>query len=353
MMIITRKVFFISVISLAFVLLEGGKAYCEKAYKEVRAIVHVNSDITSGGYSPEELIAKAKDKRIDAVFLTEDYHPKWEYGIFPFQHIIKRTIQRPGLLQYGIGRYDKLCGRLSNKFQGIPVIMAAEVAPFYYWTGRPFREDFTLNDWDIQFIVVGMAPESYKKIPTIPNGGFNYFGPKSILLLWPILVILLGALTLKIKTSRFCFPDIVSWMIVAVGILFLVQNYPFKVAKYDQYHGDVGIGPYQKVIDYVNSKGGMIFWSNPEAHISKRIGPVIYASKNASEYMRTAKEYTGFACFYEGYRTIGKPGGIWDEVLIEYCKGKREKPVWAIGEIAFHKEESKVRKEIDEVQTVL
>jgi len=37
--------------------------------------------------------------------------------------------------------------------------------------------------------------------------------------------------------------------------------------------------------------------------------------------------------FWEGYQRIGLPNGTWDEVLREYCDGKRGQPAWAIGEL--------------------
>jgi hypothetical protein len=36
--------------------------------------------------------------------------------------------------------------------------------------------------------------------------------------------------------------------------------------------------------------------------------------------------------------TAIEPGGIWDDVLLEYCKGKRTRPVWGISTADFHKD---------------
>ena len=51
--------------------------------------------------------------------------------------------------------------------------------------------------------------------------------------------------------------------------------------------------------------------------------------------LQETKGYTGFSIFYEGYKKVGKPGGLWDVILIEYCQGLRKKPIWAIGGLAF------------------
>ena len=45
--------------------------------------------------------------------------------------------------------------------------------------------------------------------------------------------------------------------------------------------------------------------------------------------------YTGFAIFAKGMTKIGRSNGLWDKLLQAYCSGKRERPIWAIGETDF------------------
>jgi hypothetical protein len=131
-----------------------------------------------------------------------------------------------------------------------------------------------------------------------------------------------------------------------------LRYYPFKTVKYDQYHGDVGTCPYQAVIDYVNKKGGVTFWSNPEAKTHMNVDPVVFISPSAEKHILETRDYTGFCCFYEGYRNVGGPGGIWDAVLEDYCNGLRKRPAWTIGEMAYHGREAPIGKPIGDVQTV-
>lgn len=37
---------------------------------------------------------------------------------------------------------------------------------------------------------------------------------------------------------------------------------------------------------------------------------------------------------------MAPPGGVWDQILNQYCKGERERPVWAIGEVDFGDEDT-------------
>jgi hypothetical protein len=63
-------------------------------------------------------------------------------------------------------------------------------------------------------------------------------------------------------------------------------------------------------------------------------------------------DYTGFAIFYEGYEKVGLPQGLWDKILNQYCQGKRSKPVWAIGTLAFDSG-GNLDQELKNLRTVL
>jgi hypothetical protein len=51
-----------------------------------------------------------------------------------------------------------------------------------------------------------------------------------------------------------------------------------------------------------------------------------------------SKHYTGFAVLYGDTVTVAEPGGLWDRVLSDYCRGYREHPAWGIATAHYHKE---------------
>ncbi len=325
----------------------------EEKLFQVRAVLYIKSNVSEGAHAPERLVEMADRAGIDAVFLTEYHRPRWEYGLFPLRNLIKKTVEKPGLLRYGLRRCRKKLAEIKKNTPGVTIFLASRIVPAYYWTGHPFHEDgLTLHDWDIQFIVSGIDISDYWGIPTVSNRGFASYGLRSILKLWPVALLIIGIVLLKKKHSRFYIADPICWLLIITGALFTMNNFPFKHAKYHQYNEEMGVGPYQEVIDYVNRKGGVVFWSNPEVSTSRDVGPVRVASSNAIKHMLDSEDYTGFCCFYEGYRDVGGPGGVWDTVLEEYCSGKRKNPAWAIGEMTYHAGEGPGSKRIDEVQTV-
>ena len=56
------------------------------------------------------------------------------------------------------------------------------------------------------------------------------------------------------------------------------------------------------------------------------------------EVLHESKNYAGFAAIYGDHITVTDPGKHWDRVLMEYCEGKREKPVWGISTADFHQD---------------
>ena len=124
-------------------------------------------------------------------------------------------------------------------------------------------------------------------------------------------------------------------LIMAAGILFTINVFPFCAPLYDQYHGDRGAVPYQNLIDYAEERGGMVFWAHPDVGGKHKLNDIeVYTPPYYEELLRTYN-YTGFSAFVEGMKFSGRPGGIWDRVLKQYVSGERQKPVWAIGELDY------------------
>jgi hypothetical protein len=319
--------------------------------RKVNALLHLNSNVSSGSYPPEKLADMAREAGVDAVFITENYYPRWEYGAFPLRCLVKRVEERDGLYTYGVRSYSERISELDAAVGDVRVMMSAEVAPYYFWTGDIYEKGLTLNDWDIQFLVFGLEEGEYERLPTVSKGSFSGYTLFSLLELWPLLILAGGIFLLKRKYSRFYVPDLLCWILIIAGAAGTLCHFPFKHTRYDQYGGR-DTGPYQEFIDNVIAGGGMLFWSAPESEVYKRMGPVTVASSDASEHMLSTDGYTGFCAFYEGYREVGGPGGVWDVVLNEYCWGERDRPVWTLGEMAYHDEHSSGGKDIDEVRTV-
>ena len=372
---------------------------------QLKTAVHLSSVISEGDHALSQIAAIAQGSGISVVIFNDRDLMRWEYGLWPLRGVIKKTVEHNSIFKHGIGSYLKQIAELQNTFPEMVFMPGAESAPFYYWEGSPFKtisikrkrlgyqgggvdkslqglrnklileregrraprllEDGHLRmyNWHQHILTIGMeGSNDYANIPIVgnPSGlddGFNVIG------LWPLLTLILG---LGYARKRIYFytdfngrhMDDYSkkWQAIAVLLIitssvFILNNWPFSSFKFDQYHNDLENIPYQNFIDYVNERGGLTFWAHPEAGYILNMGSVGFITREYAHRLLDTKDYTGFSIFPEGYQQVGRPGGIWDDLLIEYCKGVRKKPVWAIGGLAFEKGD--LSRDMKHLQTIV
>ncbi len=333
-------------------------------YMLVPGVVGVHTDMGTGNHSLEEIAEKLEEKGIPIAIVTEHTLIRCEYGLFPLRRIVRRAFTEKSLLDYGVENYLNYISRINSSHPKMVIIPGTEVAPFYYWTGSYFKtKDLTMHNWHKQFLVIGLnKAQDFKNLPMVSNPFSAHYTWRSIYLLWPFIPLVIGLwLVRKRRAQRLRFEDrlftipshphrILGIIIIILSGLFLFNNFPFKIAPYDQYHGDQWEAPYQELIDYVNKRDALSFWSLPEATTDVKRGGARSYTPPFPESLLATHNYSGFTAFYEGWRKVANPGGIWDKILNEYCEGKRERPVWAIGEIDYRQDTPS--KEIDSVQTV-
>lgn len=330
------------------------------------------------------IAAAAKGSGISVVMITDRDSMKWEYGLWPLRKIFKKTVSHSSIFTYPIKRYLDYIEQIQKKFPEVILIPGTESAPFYYWQGSAVEsvaleqeeaankgvkelrrkvnqqkasgkraqssKNLKMYNWHKHILALGLEDESdYRNLPVIgnPRGlkqGFN------VVALWPLLLLAFGAWAWFNKIKIYRRQKLVAGLIMAVGLLFLLNNWPFFKLKFDQYHNS-GSRPYQNYIDYVNERGGLAFWAQPETEHRLHMTGVDFITAEHSSMLSQTMDYAGFCIFPGGSRQIGKPKGLWDELLLEYCRGVRKKPVWAIAGLSFEK--GNLYRAMQERQTVI
>jgi hypothetical protein len=312
--------------------------------------VHIDAlDTGEGQTSIAEAVSMVDQAGLGIAIITPHDQSVVEYGLPPLRNLLKVKISRESIQDFGVERFIENIRSTDEAVPGVITIDGAEAIPAYYWDRGVLSGLPTVRNLHKHMLIIGLpSAESYAQIPSITNGFPHEFGLFCVLSFWPAPVILIGLLMI-IRARRHSVIDdprsIKSGLLTAViGGLFFANSVPF-CSPFDVYHGDQGEKPYQAVIDYANEQGAMTFWAHPE--VTNRIpqstpwpasilaDSVIFETSPYNSSLLNTTGYTGFAIFEAGMRVIGKPGGIWDQVLLEYCAGLRKKPIWAIAELDF------------------
>ncbi len=324
----------------------------EGAFLQVKGAFHVHTSFSTGALSLDEVVQEAQLEGIGSVIFAENFLLRYEYGLFPFRGLVKKVVEEPSVLRRGIGRWLQSVEAAQARFPDVILIPGVEVVPYYYWTGSLIRGDLTLQDAQKNVLAVGLdKAEDYLKIPAIGNG--RALSLRLLHLLKSALglaLVGLGVLLVrtereqKIKLKHFLVKvreryRIPGWLALGMGALLLLEG--FTGSGLDPYQGDLGIEPYQRVIDSVEAAGGMVFWSYPEARDFRKeafgpLGTVTIQTKPHPEVLLQSRGYTGFGAVYQDNVSFTEPGGEWDQLLLQYTQGHRARPAWGIGELGYH-----------------
>jgi hypothetical protein len=306
-------------------------------YQQVAGLIDLRTTFSDGAYDVEHLVQLAKRKGFRVLVINDHDRMAMEYGFPPFRNILKKRVERSSINKKGAKKYLNSIREIEKNHPDMIIIPGSETSPFYYWTGSYFKKNLTAHSHERRILTIGLErAEDYKYLPIIHNG----FSTRFTMNLLPVVFVsciplILGIFLLRQKGIY----RVSGIIIVILSILLIINIKPFRSSPFDQYHGDQGIAPYQLLIDYVNSKGGMTFWNYPETRSGKRkIGPIFVDTAPYPHVLEESKGYTGFAALYGDTITVTEPGNIWDRILLAYCKGKRDRPAWGISTADFHKE---------------
>ncbi len=316
------------------------------------AVIHIHSTISQADYQPRRIVSLAREQGVRILVFTDSFLRRWEYGLPPVPNILRLSAEEASISRYGIKRYLNDLKKIKDEFPDMLILEGAEVAPFYWWSGSPFRRDFSLNDWSRHLLVIGLKKEQdYRHLPVACN---KYFLPrlKDIfpLLISAILIILgiffiKSALTGTRKQKRG-----LGFLICAAGILLLLNSIPFSASRYSPYRRQKQYLPYQDLIDYVTKKNALVFWAHPliteEVSWGRFAKTVNFSTLKYPEALALTQGYTGFGVGVN--RDLILAQEEWDDALNGYCEGRRSQPPWVIAEADF-----RTGDRIDSIQNMI
>ena len=317
--------------------------------KQVSAAIHIDAlGINDENLSISETVQLAVQASLSVAVITPHDNARVSYGLPPLRNVIRFGVERESITSFGSENYLEAVRTTNLNEPEVLTLAGVEAVPAYFWQGSPLKR-LTARNLHKHMLVVGLTnSEDFDSVPSLANGFPGRLEGAFLLNLWPIGVLVLGCVLVlfnrRVSTADAPRSKLPGILVMVIGLLFGFNAYPFY-QPFDAYNGDQGIGPYQAVIDHANARGALTYWAHPEVHqyssmpapwpASILVDSVYFETEPYSGDLLTAEGYTGFAIFEEGAISIGRPGGIWDQTLLEYCSGIREHPVWAIGELDF------------------
>jgi len=300
-------------------------------------LIDLRSNFSDGAYDVETLVRTAKERGFSVVVINDHDRMAMEYGLAPLRNVVKKREEKGSINRWGASSWLQAIQEAEKKYPDMIVIPGTESAPFYHWTGSPITGDLTAWNHERRILTIGLdSPEDYQSLPVLHNG----YTTRWMNLALPGIFAFLAALAVGAVMIRWKGPyRIAGIAVVVLSLAFLANSDPFRSSPFDPYSGDPGIAPWQLLIDDVRGKGGLTFWNHVETQSGVRdMGPVKVHTAPHPEVLDDSKHYTGFAVLYGDTVTVAEPGGLWDRVLSDYCRGYREHPVWGIATAHYHKE---------------
>jgi len=327
--------------------------------KFYHGVFRINSNISSGDKSIETIVDQAKDSGINFIVMSDQFLVYAEYGLPPFENVIKISQSQKSILSYGIEKYFNRLQKVDDENPTLIVIPGVDIAPHYYWSGNPLNSTLTAHQFSQQLTVFGPSDVGfYKNIPVIHNEPAGFFFPSTIIALLPIVLTFIG-ITLFFKKAlkyvdsqnkKHIVPSrkrakLFGICLILLGIIWSCDNRPFYQKKsFDQYSMSTP-SLYQKIFDYIRSaekklpdkkiKPGII-WSAPEATMKNKKLLASLVTLPFIPDIKNTDNHNGFAGLYGDVSTAHIPGSFWDDLLLDYCNNKRESAAIIVGERDWH-----------------
>jgi hypothetical protein len=320
------------------------------SYIEMPGLFDLRSNFSDGAHSIDDLTKMARSRGFKVLFINDHDRIALSYGIPPFRNIFRYKKEYPSIMTHGPEKYLDEIKRVSKKYPDMIIIPGCETSAYYYWTGSWFKKDLTVNEYDRRMIIINFNnPDDYRSIPNLPyKFSFRYTAkliPGALIFVVPFII---GFILLRWEG----FSRIAGVFLILFSGMAIIDYNPFRSSIFSPYEKDPGIAPYQELIRYVNEKGGLSFWNYPEQKSGIRTyGSINASTKQYPHVLYESANYTGFSAIYGEYTTATAPGGAWDRVLNEYCKGKREIAPWGISSADFH-EEGRLKQVLGSYPTV-
>ncbi len=318
--------------------LQAQPAEIQKGFRPLAAALHIHSQYSDGEFAISSLGSMAQERQLDVIGFTDSFLTRVRYGVGPFKKLISKSINRRSVMDSGLDSYFDSIEKAQQEIPDVVMIPGFEVAPYYYWQGQ-WPGNLELHDFDRHMLVFGIQDrKALRNLPVIENATWSNTNRSLMLAAGPAIVLLSGLLiaSLGVVAGRRTRYRVIAGLLFIAGAAWAYDAYPFGELS-DPYSGKPDYHAFQRVIDYVDTHGGLAFWSYPEARYPDiQTTGARMVSRGQPEILGLTDKYSGFEGLYGDTITITGPGNLWDQMLLEYLRGDRKTWPSVITGIDFH-----------------
>lgn len=150
-------------------------------YLQAPAALHVQTTVSTGAHSPEEIVNLARQAGIKVVVFADHETVSLAYGLPPFRNLLRRKQSQGGVFQYGAARYLETIQQLSAQNPDLVLLPGIESVPFYYWSGNPLNS-LTANNWHKHLLLIGFrSAEQINGLPVLHGKLSRRYLPRLLL----------------------------------------------------------------------------------------------------------------------------------------------------------------------------
>jgi hypothetical protein len=302
--------------------------FSEAAEERVRltAVIGARTLISSDGRGSLAALASIASKNgVDLVAPTDHYLQRWEYGLPPFEGLLRTSLYRPCVFRAGPARYLHLVEKTAREFPAVLMPAGVEVNPASRWEGHPAKGGLVLRENERNLLLIGWErEEDLAGIPALYRPGEGRPAWRR----WVLPLLLLGAgLALALRWPA-------GLVLAAVGLLATLSQRPFRrppeaFASFSRNGYDAA----QATVDHAAARGVLAVWTYPlderKAESRRLYRTVRQRTAPFPEALRATDGTAGFAVFGDSGAPPEELLREWDAANRDWLDDRRRRPLWA------------------------
>ena len=273
----------------------------------------------------ETIVIKARLEGVDVIVVADRARAEIHFPLTRFSRLFKLTISTGSVADIGAGAFLQALERAQT--DGFIIVPGLEAIPHYRLRGN-LVSGLVFENLHRHMVLAGLdTSDKVDGIPDIASGrGWRF--SSSILINVPLIALFVSGILINRRTKR----KKLGLALTCIAALLLIDGAPFLPrgisASDDCTHAAI-----DAITTDARAKGAVSILAHPDTRCEQHAGPVTARTLPYPNLVRES-DCTAFAAFNDGMSVLAA-GGEWDAALMDFCRGQRAEPIWAVSECDY------------------